>query len=1015
MFNASAARDSGNAPRGLDYAAIVVLLAFCATAAGSFWNVLTLRNASLLIAATHDALAATSAVLSVLRDAETGQRGYLLTNDDDYLAPYFTARSSVDQSLHTLHTLSKQEILDTARVQRIQTLADAKFAELEKTLEAHEDGGIEGARAVVITGRGKRLMDELRLHLAALDERTLQLRRDRIAFRIRAVRIALWTTGCFLVIGVLVSAILVAMTRRQANIQRALHDERERLKATLLSIGDGVIVTDARGAVVTMNAVAEALTGWPDGSSTGRPLDEVFVIVNQQTRQPVENPALRALREGKVFGLANHTVLITPAGVETPIDDSAAPIRNPAGVPIGAVLVFRDVSERYAAEQALQASEMQLRRVIDSMFAFVGIIDLDGCLREANRAPLEVAGLRREDVIGKPFWDCGWWNFDPVIQQRLRDAFARALRGEVVRYDEIIRRADGGLTMIDFMLQPVTVDGRVSFVIPSGVDIGDRKQLESRLQSALAEAEQRADEAERGRRLLDALVEYIPEGVTIADSTGRIQLVSRHGLQIVQRSFEEVQVNLEGQTSAWCIFDSRHGRPAVTEELPLTRAVRHGEEIHNEEWTLQAADGRLVPVLCNAGPIRDSQGAIAGGVVVWRDVTDIKRIEERLRDADRRKDEFLATLAHELRNPLAPIRNGLEILRIRQSDDAEPVLPMMARQVDHMVRLIDDLLDISRVTTGTIVLQRRIFALRDAVQAAVEAVRAAVENAGHRLLVEPGAQPLWIDGDPVRISQVISNLLTNAVRYTPDGGEIRLSLRAEADSAVIAVSDTGIGIPAPMLDAVFDMFTQAHRDQLPAQQGLGIGLALVRRLVELHGGSVDAASDGEGCGTTMTVRLPRVEAGSETVNSGAAAPANMAVDAPPPLSVLVVDDNIDSALSLALLLEMSGHRSRTAHDGPGALRAAESFAPDVMLLDIGLPDMNGYEVARLVRAHPALRDVFLVAVTGWGSETDKSSAHAAGIDVHLTKPIDFPRLLELLARATDGAGAPEAPDGDPCV
>lgn len=1004
MINASAARDSGDAPRGLQVAALVVLIAFAATAAGSFWNIVTLRKASLLIAATHDALAATRAVLSVLTDAETGQRGYLLTSESEYLAPYRTARRSVEQALDTLNSMSERKLLDQSRVQQIQTLTDAKFAEMASALEAHERAGTEAARAVIATGRGKQLMDELRSHIAALDERTTALRRDRIAFRLRAVNIALWTTGCFLVIGVLVSAILAALTRRQALIQVKLHEERERLRATLLSIGDGVIVTDARGAVLTMNAVAETLTGWPDGSSTGRPLDEVFVIVNQQTRESVDNPALRALREGKIFGLANHTVLITPAGVETPIDDSAAPIRDQVGVPIGAVLVFRDVSERYAAEQALQASEMYLRRVIDSMFAFVGILDLDGCLREANRAPLEVSGLRREDVIGKPFWDCGWWNFDATIQQRLREAFARALRGEVVRYDETIRRADGGLTTIDFMLQPVAVDGRVAFVIPSGVDISDRKQLETRLHAALAEAEHRAAEAEQGRRLLDALVEYIPEGVTIADATGRIQLVSRHGLQIVQRSFEEVQVNLEGQTSAWCIFDSRQGRPALTEELPLTRAVRHGEEIYNEEWTLQAADGRLVPVLCNAGPIRDSRGAIAGGVVVWRDVTDLKRIEERLRDADRRKDEFLATLAHELRNPLAPIRNGLEILRIRQSDEAEPVLPMMSRQVDHMVRLIDDLLDISRVTTGTIVLQRRTFALQDAVQAAVEAVRAAVDAAGHRLHVAPGVQPLWVHGDPVRISQVISNLLTNAVRYTPDGGEICLSLRAEGDSAVIAVSDTGIGIPASMLDAVFDMFTQAHRDQLPAQQGLGIGLALVKRLVELHGGSVDAASDGERQGTTLTVRLPRLADGAEAANADAASPADAADRAREPLSVLVVDDNVDSAESLALLLEMSGHRSRTAHDGPGALRTAESFAPDVMLLDIGLPDMNGYEVARRVRAHPALCDVFLVAVTGWGSETDKSSAHAAGIDVHLTKPIDFPRLLEVLARATKDTG-----------
>ena len=370
-----------------------------------------------------------------------------------------------------------------------------------------------------------------------------------------------------------------------------------------------------------------------------------------------------------------------------------------------------------------------------------------------------------------------------------------------------------------------------------------------------------------------------------------------------------------------------------------------------------------------------------------------------LQQADHRKDEFIATLAHELRNPLAPIRTGLHVLAKVPGDGAEAqkVRQMMERQVSLLVRMIDDLLDVARITSGKVELQREKMDLRSAVEIAIEASQPLIDAAAHRLLVRLPAKPLWIDADKARLAQAIGNLLNNAAKYTPDGGRIEIELTEEAGEAVVRIADNGTGMSADLLPEVFKMFTQDRQTLVRAQGGLGIGLSLVHRLLELHGGTAVAHSEGPGRGSTFTLRLPALAAEATAawvapIDPQQAPPAGAA----PSLRVLVVDDNEDAADALVMLLQAFGHLTRTAYDGVSALREAALFHPDVVVCDIGLPGLDGHQVAARLRADPSLAGALLIAATGWGGEEDRRKALAAGFDLHLTKPVDALALIEAM-------------------
>jgi len=436
------------------------------------------------------------------------------------------------------------------------------------------------------------------------------------------------------------------------------------------------------------------------------------------------------------------------------------------------------------------------------------------------------------------------------------------------------------------------------------------------------------------------------------------------------------------------------------EEPALLARLRQGERIEHFETVRVAKDGRRIDVSLTVSPVRNANGEIIGASKVARDITQRKEAEAALREADRRKNEFLAILAHELRNPLAPIRNSLHILRMSAGSDpsADCVTDIMERQVNHMVRLVDDLLEISRITRGKIELRKEPVELAAIVRGAVETSRPLIDSACHQLAMAIPPEPLTLEADAVRLTQVIANLLNNAAKYTDAGGQIWLTVRREGERVAISVRDNGTGIPADMLPYVFDLFMQANRSSDRAQGGLGIGLALVKSLVEMHGGSVRAHSDGPGKGSEFVVRLPLA---ASPRPAGRAEPEPRPSTVLPARRVLVVDDNRDAAESLGMLLRLLGADVHVVYNGPDALEALTAYRPAVVLLDIGMPNMDGHEVARQIRQRPEFQDVTLIALTGWGQEEDRRLSQSAGFNYHLIKPADAGALQMLLMSPED--------------
>jgi PAS domain S-box-containing protein len=448
------------------------------------------------------------------------------------------------------------------------------------------------------------------------------------------------------------------------------------------------------------------------------------------------------------------------------------------------------------------------------------------------------------------------------------------------------------------------------------------------------------------------------------------------------------------------LTSSRRGFELVhPEDLPALRAkleaaAREGGTWDHDFRIVRPCDGKITWLTERANATCDSDGKLVMAGLVW-DVTERKLLESSLQEADQRKDEFLATLAHELRNPLAPLRNGLQIARLTSSADSpfQRTIEMMDRQLTHLVRLVDDLLDVGRISSGKIELRRDKLALPAILTSSAEAARAAIDTHSHQLIIEPAAEELWVEGDFDRLTQIFSNLLTNAAKYTERGGRIELRVSRKGNYAVVNVSDNGIGIPSDDLPHVFELFSQVRLHQGRSEGGLGIGLAIVRKLVEMHQGTVSVCSDGSGKGSTFTVRLP-------LLSDGAATPVSLHTKLPssvPPRRILVVDDNTDAAVSFAVLLEHQGHEVATAHDGEEAVAKARVLRPHIVFLDLGMPRMDGFEAAKHLRALSDGEPMTLVALTGWGQKRDHERTREAGFDWHLLKPIDGNELDKILA------------------
>ena len=626
----------------------------------------------------------------------------------------------------------------------------------------------------------------------------------------------------------------------------------------------------------------------------------------------------------------------------------------------------RELELARAREAAWRERELELEDFVEQAVVGLHKVAPDGTILWANAADARLLGYEPVEYVGRSIMD---FHADPQACARI---MARLLAGEALREEPaVLRCKDGSLRYVLISSNGHFENGRFVNTRCFTIDVTRQRETETALRQAQTH--------------LAAVVESSDDSIIATDLEGRIRSWNRGATNLFGYSAAEAV----GQAVFMIIPPELHA-----EENSIFEKVRAGERVEHYETQRIRKDGTRFDLSLTVSPVRDISGHIIGVSKVGRDITEAKRAQRELADAARRKDEFLAILAHELRNPLAPIRYALSIAKQPQGTpeqrrEAERVIE---RQVEQMGRLLDDLLDVSRIARGHVELRRKWVDLTSVIGAAIDSARPLIDLKEHALSLDLPREALRLEADPVRLTQILANLLTNAAKYTDRGGQIQLRAWREGESIALAVRDNGIGIAPAMIPRLFNLFAQAETALTRSEGGLGVGLALVKGFVHMHGGTVEARSDGPGTGSEFIVRLPAGGTPKEDREE-------MATQSPEPskrLRVLVADDNVDAAETCAMLLRLWDHEVQVAHTGREALSLAEAFKPQVALIDIGMPQLNGYQVAEAIRAQPWGRRTRLVAVTGWGQDEDKQQAREAGFDHHVTKPVDPTRLQPLL-------------------
>jgi PAS domain S-box-containing protein len=759
-------------------------------------------------------------------------------------------------------------------------------------------------------------------------------------------------------------------------------EEPDRHRPISFSIGDAVIRTSADGAVAFLNPAASHLTGWTLEEALGKPLRTVFVLAGIGDRSaPAEN-ASQALHAGIAFGQVPPTLLVARDCTKRLIEGDAEPIRDATESVIGAVILFRDIADCRRAEPLVHEALRFAERIIANIHEPFLVLDRELRVKAVNPAFCRTFCVSLDEVLTRVIYNLSdsQWNA-PQLHSLLDNALSRDLVANACFLECEFEL--GGEKIMLLNARPFEGAGSEPILILLTIeDITERKQGEVAVRTSELAYRRLFETAKDGILILDAVtLEIIDANPFIMDLLG----YSREAL--LGRELWEIG-----------FFGDKLSSQAMYRELQECGYVRY------DHLPLKTKHGKSAEVefISNVYPV----GGRAVAQCNIRDISERSSMERRvqeqtatLADLHHRKDEFLAMLSHELRNPLAPIANAVHLLRLHESDDPiqQKARIIIERQVLQLTRLIDDLMEVSRITTGRVLLRNEIITVNAVVEHAVETTHSLTDQRGQRLTVSLPQQPIWLSADGARLEQVMVNLLTNAVKYTDDGGQIWLRVDKEGDECVIRLLDTGVGIAPELLPRIFDLFAQAEHSLARSSGGLGIGLALVQRLVEMHGGRVEAFS-ALGRGSEFVVRLPTVPAPNSAPDI---APVKYAEHATRGLRVLVVDDNADTTDSLALIVELLGHTVFTARDGLAAVREAGLNCPDVVLLDIGLPGLSGYEVASWIRQQPTLSGVVLVAITGYGQESDRRLALEAGFDHHLVKPVDFGKIEDILADAAD--------------
>ncbi len=742
---------------------------------------------------------------------------------------------------------------------------------------------------------------------------------------------------------------------------------------------------------------------------------------------------LRALRDDPRTTSVPIVLLSARAGEEARVEGLDAGADDYLMKPFSARELIARVDGQLRLSRLRRDTELRLREFVDAAPGILWVADEGNRCTLLSRGWTEYTGMALADALGD-----GWLQaVHPDDRRRVHSHFlAAAGRCEPFAIDFRLRRVDGGHGWVTGAGRPHhDRQGIWRGYIGSVVDVTDRRRQEEDLRAQsrrlrlLWEAAGVILSADEPVSMLHRLFQRIQEQIDVdfyfnymVDEAGTaLRMMSCAGID----DAEAKRISRLEFGQAVCGTVARERRPIVAEHIqdsdePMVQLVR-GYGIRAYACNPLVAGGRLLGTLSFATTRADAfrPEDLEFFETISRYVTAAYRqmqLIAELREADRRKDQFLATLAHEVRNPLAPLRTALEVLRIGDPSPTEMAATreVMERQVHQLTRLVDDLLDVSRITRGRLRLRRCRIALTEVVQRALEAIQPVIEQSDHRLEVVLPGEPVWLHADPLRLVQVLSNLLSNAAKYTPEGGHIELAAELQDDGVVVAVTDDGIGIEPEHRDLIFEMFAQIDRSMETGFKGLGIGLTLVKSLVDLHGGRVEVDSAGAGKGSCFRVWLPLAH--GEVADPAPSLESDPAAGDTPRHRVLVVEDNRDAALTLTQLLRVLGHEVHVAFDGAEALQVAAAVRPHLVLLDIGLPRMNGYEVASRLRGTPGFERVVLAAITGWGQASDRAQALAAGFDHHLTKPPEPEALQALLASvpehgavaATDGPGAPIA-------